>query len=104
MTHLGMSKRLTIALACLSALFVSACGGGTDSSDDRVDALAAVIYQDYEKDNGGLTLTDGQMRCMAGELVAGLDDDVTDELLAGNTLDDPPSRGGTGARRCNVYL
>lgn len=90
MTHLDMSKRLAIALACLSALFVSACGGGTDSSDDRVDALAALIQEDYEKDNGGLTLTDGQIRCMAGEMVAGLDDDVTDELLAGNTLDDPP--------------
>jgi hypothetical protein len=85
-----MSKRLAIALACLSALFVSACGGGTDSSDDRVDALAALIQEDYENDNGGLTLTDGQIRCMAGEMVAGLDDDVTDELLAGNTLDDPP--------------
>ena len=90
MAHLDMSKRLAIALACLSALFVSACGGGTDSSDDRVDALAALIQEDYENDNGGLTLTDGQIRCMAGEMVAGLDDDVTDELLAGNTLDDPP--------------
>jgi hypothetical protein len=91
MTHSDMSKRLAIALACLSALFVSACGGGTDSSDDaRVDALAAFLQEDYENDNGGLTLTDGQIRCMAGEMVAGLDDDVTDELLAGNAGDDAP--------------
>ena len=90
MTHLGMSKRLAIALACLSALFVSACGGGTDSSDDRVDALAALLQERLRRTDGGLTLTDGQLRCMAGEMVAGLDDDVLDELLAGNTLDDPP--------------
>ena len=91
MTHLGMSKRLATALACLSALFVSACGGGTDSSDDaRVDALAALLQENFEEDGGGLTLTDGQFRCMAGEMVAGLDDDVLDEVLAGNALDDPP--------------
>ena len=48
------------------------------------------FQEEYEEDSGGLTLTDGQIRCMAGEMVAGLDDDVTDELLAGNTLDDPP--------------
>ena len=86
-----MSKRLAIALACLSALFVSACGDGKDSSDDaRVDSLAALLQESYEEDDGDLTLTDGQIRCMAGEMAAGLDDDVVDELLAGNTLDEPP--------------
>ena len=91
MTHLDMFKRLAIALACLSALFVSACGDGKDSSDDaRVDSLAALLQESYEEDDGDLTLTDGQIRCMAGEMAAGLDDDVVDELLAGNTLDEPP--------------
>ena len=91
MTHLDMSKRLAIALACLSALFVSACGDGKDSSDDaRVDSLAALLQESYEEDDGDLTLTDGQIRCMAGEMAAGLDDDVVDELLAENTFNDPP--------------
>ena len=55
-----------------------------------MDSLAALLQESYEEDDGDLTLTDGQIRCMAGEMVAGLDDDVTDELLAGNTLDEPP--------------
>ena len=90
MTHLDMSKRLAIALACLSALFVSACGDRKDSSDDeRVDSLAALLQEDWEED-ARVNWTDGERRCLVGEMIAGLDDDVVDELLAENTFNDPP--------------
>jgi hypothetical protein len=71
-------------------LFVSACGDGKDSSDDaRVDSLAALLQEDWEED-ARVNWTDGERRCLVGEMVAGLDDDVVDELLAGNTFNDPP--------------
>lgn len=90
MARLDMRKCLFIALGCVSALFVSACGGGTDSADDaRADGLAALLEEAYDEDDD-LALTDGQIRCLAGEVAAGLDDDVIDELLAEETLDDPP--------------
>ena len=85
-----MGTRLAVILGCLPALFVSACGGGTDSAGDaRVDEIAAILAEDYNEDDG-LVLTDDQIRCLAGEVVAGLDDDVIDEVFAEKTLDDPP--------------
>ena len=94
-----MGKRLAVILGCLPALFVSACGGGTDSAGDaRVDEIAAILAEDYNEDDG-LVLTDDQIRCLAGEVVAGLDDDVIDEVIAEKNTRRPPSRGGIGGAR-----
>ena len=87
-----MHQRIAIALVCLAAPFFAACGGKskTDSANDaQVDEVAAAIEESYDEDDG-LSLTDDQILCMAGEVVAGLDDGVLDDLLSGLGEVEPP--------------
>jgi hypothetical protein len=85
-----MHHRLGIACIFLFALFASACGGGAkDATDDsRVDDVVAFL--DGESAEDAFLMSDSQTRCVAEALVAGLDSDLLDEVLAGTADDDPP--------------
>ncbi|MBT5139261.1 MAG: hypothetical protein HOH36_00910 [Acidimicrobiaceae bacterium] len=68
--------------------FIAASCGGDSGGDARVDEVIAFLEEESAVDD--VQLTDSENRCLAGEIVAGLDDDLLDELLAGNPKDDPP--------------
>ena len=68
--------------------FIAASCGGDSGGDARVDEVIAFLEEESAVDD--VQLTDSENRCLAGELVASLDDDLLDELLAGNPKDDPP--------------
>jgi hypothetical protein len=85
-----MHHRLGIACICLFALFAASCGGGDVSApeDSRVDDVVAFL--DGESAEDAFQMSDSQTRCVAEALVAGLDSDLLDEVLAGTLVDDPP--------------
>ena len=85
-----VSKRLLSVLVCLVALVAASCGGGDDSAtdDSRVDDVVAFLDEDSAND--AFQMSDSQTRCVAEALVAGLDSELLDEVLAGNFDDDPP--------------
>ena len=85
-----MHHRLGIACICLFALFAASCGSGDDSApeDSRVDDVVAFL--DGESAEDAFQMSDSQTRCVAEALVAGLDSDLLDEVLAGTLVDDPP--------------
>jgi hypothetical protein len=94
-----MSKRLLSVLVCLFALVAASCGGGDDSAtdDSRVDDVVddsrvddVVAFLDEDSANDDFQMSDSQTRCVAEALVAGLDSDLLDEVLAGTSNDDPP--------------
>ena len=64
--------------------------GADDSGDEaRVDEVAAFLEEESAVDN--FQLTDIENRCLAEALVANLDGDLLDEVLASDpNLDDPP--------------
>ena len=85
-----MSKRPHLVLVCLVAFITASCGGGDDSAtdDSRVDDVVA--YLDEDSANDAFQMSDSQTRCVAEALVAGLDSELLDEVLAGTLGDDPP--------------
>lgn len=85
-----MSKRLLSVLVCLYAFVAASCGGGDDpaTDDSRVDDVVAFLDEDSAGD--AFQMSDSQTRCVAEALVAGLDSDLLDEVLAGTFDDDPP--------------
>ena len=83
-TLVSMKKLAVVAFVA----FVAAACGGDSGGEARVDEVVAFLEEESAKD--GLQLTDSQNRCVAGKLVAGLDDDLLDEVLAGDPDDDPP--------------
>ena len=76
-----------LAVVALLAFCAAACGGSS-GGDARVDDVVAWLEEESALDDVQLTVSEN--RCLAGELVASLDDDLLDELLAGNPGDDPP--------------
>ena len=86
-----MHHRLGIACICLFVLFASGCGGGDGSApeESRVDDVVAFL-EGVSTDGNGMELPEAETRCVAESLVAGLDSDLLDEVLAGNFDDDPP--------------
>lgn len=78
-------KSLTVI--AFMVLFAVACGGDS-GGDARVDELVAFLEEESAVDD--VQLTDSENRCLAEALVAGLDDDLLDELVAGDPKDDPP--------------
>ena len=76
-----------LAVVALLAFCAAACGGSS-GGDARVDDVVAWLEEESALDDIQLTVSEN--RCLAGELVASLDDDLLDELLAGNPGDDPP--------------
>ena len=87
----GMHHRLGIACICLFALFTASCGGGGGSTpeESRVDDVVAFL-EGNGTDGNGMELPEAETRCVAESLVAGLDSDLLDEVLAGSFDDDPP--------------
>lgn len=77
----------SLAVITFIALFAVACGGDS-GGDPRVDELVAFLEEESAVDD--VQLTDSENRCLAEALVAGLDDNLLDELLAGDPKDDPP--------------
>lgn len=86
-----MHHRLGIASICLFALFTASCGGGGGSTpeESRVDDVVAFL-EGNGTDGNGMELPEAETRCVAEALVAGLDSDLLDEVLAGSFDDDPP--------------
>lgn len=86
-----MHHRLGIASICLFALFTASCGGGGGSTpeESRVDDVVAFLEGNGTEGNG-MELPEAETRCVAEALVAGLESDLLDEVLAGNLDDDPP--------------
>ena len=86
-----MHHRLGIASICLFALFTASCGGGGGSTpeESRVDDVVAFLEGNGTEGNG-MELPEAETRCVAEALVAGLDSDLLDEVLAGSFDDDPP--------------
>jgi hypothetical protein len=76
-----------LAVVVVVAFFAVACGGDS-GGDARVDEVAAFLEEESAVDD--VQLTDSQNRCIAEALVAGLDDDLLDEVLAGDPDDGPP--------------
>ena len=76
-----------LAVVALLAFCAAACGGSS-GGDARVDEVVAFLEEESAVDD--VQLTDSENRCLAGEIVAGLDDDLLDELLEGNPKDEPP--------------
>ncbi len=76
-----------LAVVAFVAFFAAACGGDS-GGDARVDEVVAFLEEESAVDD--VQLTDSENRCLAGEIVAGLDDDLLDELLDGNPQDEPP--------------
>ena len=76
-----------LAVVAFVAFFAAACGGNS-GGDARVDEVVAFLEEESALDD--VQLTDSENRCLADGIVAGLDDDLLDELLAGNPKDDPP--------------
>ncbi len=76
-----------LAAVAFVAFFAAACGGGS-GGDARVDDVVSWLETESALDD--VQLTNNENRCLAGEIVAGLDDDLLDELLAGNPGDEPP--------------
>lgn len=87
----NMPKRLLLIFACLIAVVGASCGGGDDAAaeDSRVDDVVVFLEGDGT-DGDGLELPAVETRCVAEALVAGLDSDLIDEVLAGTFDDDPP--------------
>ena len=85
-----MSKRLLSVLVFLVALVAASCGGSDDSAldDSRADDVVAFLDEDSAGD--AIQMSDSQTRCVAEALVAGLDSELLDEVLAGTFDDDPP--------------
>ncbi|MDG1087458.1 MAG: hypothetical protein P8P20_06975 [Acidimicrobiales bacterium] len=77
----------SLAVITFIALFSVVCGGDS-GGDPRVDELVAFLEEESAVDD--VQLTDSENRCLAEALVAGLDDNLLDELLAGDPKDDPP--------------
>ena len=85
-----MHHRLGIACICLLALFAASCGGdGSAPEESRVDDVVAFL-EGNGTDGNGMELPEAETRCVAEALVAGLDSDLLDEVLAGSFDDDPP--------------
>ena len=86
-----MHHRLGIACICLFALVAASCGGGDSSTpeESRVDDVVAFL-EGNGTDGNGMELPEAETRCVAESLVAGLDSDLLDEVLAGSFDDDPP--------------
>ena len=85
-----MHHRLGIACICLLALFAASCGGdGSAPEESRVDDVVAFLEGNGTGGNG-TDPPEAETRCVAESLVAGLDSDVLDEVLAGNFDEDPP--------------
>ena len=76
-----------LAVVALLAFCAAACGGSS-GGDARVDDVVAWLEEESALDDVQLTVSEN--RCLAGEIVASLDDDLLDALLAGNPGDDPP--------------
>jgi hypothetical protein len=85
-----MPKRLLLIFACLIAVVGASCGGSDDSAaeDSRVDDVVAFLDEDSADD--AFQMSDSQTRCIAEALVAGLDSELLDEVLAGTFGEDPP--------------
>ena len=86
-----MHHRLGTACICLFALVAASCGGGDSSTpeESRVDDVVAFL-EGNGTDGNGMELPEAETRCVAESLVAGLDGDLLDEVLAGSFDDDPP--------------
>jgi hypothetical protein len=76
-----------LAVVAFVTFFATACGGDS-GGDARVDEVVAFLEEESAVDD--VQLTDSENRCVAGEIVAGLDSDLLDEFLAGDPDDDPP--------------
>jgi hypothetical protein len=83
--HTAAVKKL--AVVAFVAFLAAACGGNA-GGDARVDEVVAFLEKESALDD--VQLTESENRCLADGIVAGLDDDLLDELLAGNPEDDPP--------------
>ena len=86
-----MPKRLLLIFVCLIVAIAASCGGGDGSvpEDSRVDDVVAFL-EGNGTDGDALELPEAETRCVAEALVAGLDSDLLDEVLAGTFDDDPP--------------
>lgn len=72
----------TASVAAASVLALAACGGGTPTDEEAIDALV----ESFETGNDDLDLSDEQVRCISTEVVSSLGAERATEI-DGNDLD-----------------